>query len=420
MSIIFSGIQLNSNEITFIYDNYLCINLFEIYKNITFNIEDENLLLLLKKNNDIVNIKNTYIFNPAYDLLFEQFKNISYNDIDYNKIIYIHITLFKIFNGCLKINNVKTNSYINKINFLNINNKLIIRTGVVELRACNIINNDIFNKAIMEVANNINNESYIMNTSKTNKLKCWITTFHDYNCYIKTIIGLMTNAGFYFSGIDDCITNFNFFKTEYISAMENANYLTHWPFLNCFSLNILNNIKKNKNLELIQYPSDNDLISLFNNKSILFLTPFKELIDTQYNNQTIYKLRKKNNLTNIKLDTIEVFLTTYPNVKHSNFIETYNYYISKIDDMFTKNNYDIFTCSCGCYGIILCNYVFKKYNITSFYIGNRINSFFGIKFNNKNTNLDENYDLFLMSDLNEKYKNLENVDNNSYGFTTTE
>ena len=97
--------------------------------------------------------------------------------------------------------------------------------------------------------------------------------------------------------------------------------------------------------------SDNSIYKLLNNKNILFLTPYKNKIDNIYNSGRIYKLRKSINLENINLYTIEAFLTTYPNIKHKNFKETFKYYCDEIDKNFINNKFDIFLCSAGCYGI---------------------------------------------------------------------
>ena len=80
--------------------------------------------------------------------------------------------------------------------------------------------------------------------------------------------------------------------------------------------------------------------------------------------------------------------------------------------MFSENKYDIFTCSCGCYGLLMCNYVYTKYNITCLYIGNFINNLFGISFSPK----DADTPFYLKSDLHKRYQLMENIENNLYGY----
>jgi len=290
-------------------------------------------------------------------------------------------------------------------------NKLIIRPGIIELRACNLTHHPIIIESLTALSNHIHDNKYVRETAKKG-LDNWLSTRHDRKNYEHILSDLMTNAGFYISDdVTAAIDNFYFFKDKYTHAIVNADYIMQWPFVNCYALNILNEKKKIKKVEYINLTDTNNLVMLFNDKSILFVTPFKKLIDSQYTSGNLYKLRRSNNLTRVRLDTIEAFLTTYPNRKHNSFIETYKYYVQEIDAMFAKNKYDIFTCSCGCYGIILCEYVYRTYNVTSVYVGNAINKFFGISF----TSADHNV-YYVKSDLHMRYKDMDKIENNVYGF----
>jgi hypothetical protein len=407
MEIIFTGLSLTDN-IIYKYDNYNCINLYYLY-NYCLNVKYSEYHNILNKNTEIINITDVFILNTSYDILFENFKCLEYIDLDFNKILHIYIFIFCKFNKCNKIinNNIFINKYIP--DYLNIKHKLIIRPGIVELRACSTTDNNLILNSIYKLSQNINNEE-IINNIKNKPLSNWIAITHDSDNYDIIIATLMTNAGFYFyEDKEDAFNNFLFFKNGYINALYNSDFIMHWSFVNCYALNILNEKKKIKECNYIDIACDKYLIQIFNNKNILFLTCFKKLVDIQYNSGNIYKIH--NTLTNIKLDTIETYLTTYPNKKHKNFIETYTYYTNEIDIMFSNNNYDIFTCACGCYGLLLCNYVYTKYNITSLYIGNCINTFFGISHNNKFN------EYYIKSDLNERYTNINYIDNNSYGYT---
>lgn len=411
MSEIYSGISLTESLI-FKYKNIDCINLYYIYNK--YNNIDTITFETLLSNQEITKVVETYYFNTTYTLLFDTFINIDFVNIDFNKILHVYIALFGIFGHFNKRkdgNNPFMFVELHVTNYSNLQNKLIVRPGTVELRACNTDNYDLMIGTLNTLSSNINNESYIINTSKK-PLDNWLSITHNKHNYDSIISSLMTNAGFYISNTsNDSVENFLFFKKQYTEAIMNADYIMYWPFLSCFSLNILNNKKKLKETKYIDLRPLNNLVEIFDNKSILFLTPFKTLIDIQYNSKKLYKLRKTDNLSNIKLDTIEAFVTTYPNRKHNNFIETYTYYTQEIDKMFSKNTYDIFTCSCGCYGLLLCDYVHKTYNITCVYIGNSINTFFGISFGPH-----ENDEYYLKSDLNVRYRLMENIENNLYGY----
>jgi hypothetical protein len=411
MAEIYSGISLTESLI-YKYRNIDCINLYYIYNKYS-NIDTITFETLLS-DQEINKIVETNYFNTSISLLFDTFINIDFVNIDFNKILHVYIALFGIFGHFNKrkdCNNSFMFIELHVTNYSNLQNKLIVRPGVVELRACSTDNYNLMVETLNTLSSNISNESYIINTSKKT-LNNWLSITHNKHNYDSIISSLMTNAGFYISNTsNDSVENFLFFKKQYTDAIMNADYIMFWPFVNCYSLNILNNKKKLKDTKYIDLVALKNLVAIFDNKRILLLTPFKTLIDIQYNSKNLYKLRKTDNLSNIKLDTIEAFVTTYPNRKHNNFIETYTYYIQEIDKMFSKNTYDIFTCSCGCYGLLLCDYVHKTYNVTCVYIGNSINAFFGISFGPQ-----ENDEYYLKSDINVRYRLMENIENNLYGY----
>ena len=113
--------------------------------------------------------------------------------------------------------------------------------------------------------------------------------------------------------------------------------------------------------------------------------------------------------------TIEAFLTTYPNKIHKNFNETFLFYCKIIDEEFLIKKFDIFTCSVGAYGILLCNYVNNKYGTTSIYIGHIINFIFGILSERNINDSSINTQYYEKSDLNERYLNIDKIENNRYG-----
>jgi len=406
------------------------INIIYFYNKYKEELKDKNI-------NDIITVKSLYndnidIFNIilnknliiSYNIIYDNFISIKeYIEINFNHIIYLIIIIFHIFNNNKKYNDkildYKTNYKIYNIND-DINNKIIIRTGVIELRLVNIMlygDKNIILKAINEIKNNYYNEDFIYIVNRD----CWISIYHNIKNYIYYIKCLMTNAGFYFNLNDNEDTIYEqllYFSNEYIKAIYDTDYIIEWPFLNCFSLDILNNMKKIKNIKHFKNINYYDYVKILNNKNILFLTPFKDDIDIIYKTEKIYNLRKTkcDNLTKINLITLEAKLTTYPNTFHNNFIETLDYYKQIINKVLNNNKIDVFISSCGCYGLLLSNYVKNKYkNITVIYNGHSINSFFGI-LSNRNNNLDDlNIENHIFSKLNENYKNIEKIENNCYG-----
>lgn len=411
MEIIFSGFSV-SDTLIFSYKNYTCINLYYIHNK--YATTDYVSYAMLSTDNELANIVTQFRFNTSYNILFETIRVSDYISLDFNKLLCIYIALFSIFQSMSKLIQIKdTYAYVEQHipAYISMTNKLLIRPGVIELRACNLTHNPIIIESLTALSTHIYNDTYVRETAKKG-VDNWLSICHDRKNYEHILSDLMTNAGFYISDdVTAAIDNFYFFKDKYTHALVNADYIMQWPFVNCYALNILNEKKKVKPVEYINLTDTWNLVSLFDHKSILFVTPFKELVDSQYTSGNLYKLRRSHNLTSVRLDTIEAFLTTYPNRKHNSFIETYQYYVQEIDAMFSKHKYDIFTCSCGCYGIILCEYVYRTYNVTSVYVGNAINRFFGISFTTATHDV-----YYVKSDLHTRYKDMDKIENNIYGF----
>jgi hypothetical protein len=413
------GLDLNDDK------NYLinnCINLNYFYKlhknNVSKNIITYNNFIKLEEVKKILEGE----LSSMYDSLFQQFANNEYiENYNFNKIIHFMSIIYSAFRAQNKVNIPDLPGLVSDhiaVKIYNLNdsfeNKLLIRTGVVELRAINSYlygDKQLITKALENICVNYRDEDYIYKQPFPH----WITLAHTqiaYESYLKTS---MTAAGFYFdeSNVDDALENLDFFSNGYKEAILNSDYLMHWNFLNCYSLDILNEKKQKKKIEYFLYDENSKIYDLLNNKKILLITPFKEKIDKIYKNGNIYKLRKNRNLENIDLVTIEAFLTTYPNKKHNNFKQTFEYYCKMIDKEFENENFDIFTCAAGAYGLLLCNYVHKKYNITSLYMGHIINYIFGIR--GESNNITGRTEYYEKSDLNDRYKNIEKIEGNRYG-----
>jgi len=390
------------------------------------------------------NIINTYFF---YDLVFDngktffnqqllfntdEFKKISsgelnythrfcheifncdfIDNIDFNIIIYINKMLWQFFHDINKVKETNFSDFTNSNYISNFNlstPKLILRPGIVELKLVNAYlygNKELMRQALKNIIENMDDEHFIYQQYEN----CWMTIHHTAVNYEKYIKSAMTNAGLYFNyDVDEAMNTLHFFCEKYKEALIDCDYIQHWLFVNSYAFNIINESKKNDKKKLFYSKNYDDVIKLINNKNILLITPFKQQIDELYQTKDIYKINPK--LENIEITTIEAYLTTYPNRKDNSFIETFNNYCKEIDLNIEKKPINFFMCSCGCYGLLLCNYVYKKYNITSFYMGHEINSILGVMtIRNKTSELG----FYRKSDLNTKYKNIEKIENNCYG-----
>lgn len=403
----------------FIIDNtqdYLiddsCINLNYFYEMFRDTPVSKISLGTLSDLKEIRHLLNGQLSSELFNLLTENFMAIGFvQNYDFNKIIHFCCLLWLLFNGKKKLVD-DAYPYNPEHPGLNQNyeGKLLIRTGIVELRIVNSFfygDRPLFIRALQEICTHYKNEDFMYDQFTSN----WLSIEEiNYGSYIKT---LMTNAGFYFDESDskNAIDNLTFFANGYRDAILDCDYLMYWNFLNSYSLNTLNQKKQTRPLEFFKY-NENEIYDFLNHKAILFLTPFKQKIEKLYNSGNIYRLRKNNrNLEDIDLVVLEGFLTTYPNKKHKDFIHTFRYYCDLIDHQISQKKFDVFTCSAGCYGILLCNYVHKKHNITCLYIGHIMNYIFGIgsKTDKGSSEYYEN------SDLNNRYTNIEKIEDNRYG-----
>lgn len=411
-------------NIGFFYNNindYLIndvINLYYFYYKLVIVEKTEITTSKLFNMQEIQNLLKEGTLNDNRILLnYSIYKSPYIDNVDFNKVISIYKHLFMNFRFPVNRNisqdiaitdndtyyNVDTISVVENISFL--------RTGIIELQVVNSFlygDKNIIKQALKNIISNIENENYMYSQHKD----CWIITIHNISNYESYLKALMTNAGFYINkDLDVAFENLEFFVNSYREAIINSDYLLNMETLNSYSLDILNEKKIHNKLKFFS-SNHHFLDRLFKNKTLLFLTPFKNSIDEIYNS------KQNKNLEYINLITIETFLTTYPNKAHNTFKETFDYYCKKIDEEFSKNKIEIFTCSIGCYGMILCNYVKNKYNVTVLYIGHYINYYFGIisKRDNLNTNILQNLpNSQKISDLNIRYKNIEKIENNCYG-----
>jgi hypothetical protein len=374
--------------------------------------------------NEINYLLNNGKLNENRVLLVKHFIEYKYSEsINFNLFVHLYKNIYIIFNFPIKkiilepINNIDRSSIVYSYDVINNNEKpqLILRTGIIELFAVNSVlygDKNIIRKALNNIIKNKNNENYMYDQNRP----CWMTTIHNLHSYEVYLKMLMTNAGFYIdNNLDSAYNNLLFFTNNYKEGIINSNYLMDWDFLNFYYFDILNEKKLHNSIKLFNFNPEY-IYNILNNKSILFVTPFKDKIDKIYNSGNIYKINKNVNFTNINLITIESFLTTYPNTKHNNFKETFDYYCNEIDKKVSENNINIFTCSSGCYGIPLCNYVYKKHNITSIYIGHTINHYFGIISSRDDIHDNINSEFCEISDLNIRYKNIEKIESNMYGY----
>ena len=245
------------------------------------------------------------------------------------------------------------------------------RYGNVELRVIEswLLNRDTIREVERKVCASINDEEYIR---KGPTRKHWLSAL-DVEFNIRT---LMTNAGFYCADEDD--GSFETWCQSYYNALKNATALMPYPasYVNFFFIQD-KLFSEGKYVKYIS-PPPHKFYEMLEDEDILFVTPFSDLINDQYESGRIFNLYKDLKIPNFKMKALPAYLSTYPNRPHSSWLETFNIIKQQIDDAFSQNEFTLFFASAGCYGMPLCDYVYSKYGCTSVYYGNHINTLFGI------------------------------------------
>jgi hypothetical protein len=253
--------------------------------------------------------------------------------------------------------------------------KLYGRYGNVELR---VIENLLLDKNRLfeeysNIAGNISDEVYIYRSATR---KHWLST-SDANFNLRQ---LMTNAGFYFSMNlkNECLS---FWLEEYLASIADSSYLFPYPgcYPNFFIAQAYLFKQQGKLKKYIGFPKTVDFYQTLAGQEVLFLTPFYAEINNLYQTRKLFNLYSDISIPEYSLTTLPAYISTYPNRPHDSWLQTFRSMTDEIDRLFTKQSFTLFFASCGCYGMPLCRYVFKRYGCTSVYYGNHINTLFGIR-----------------------------------------
>lgn len=251
-------------------------------------------------------------------------------------------------------------------------NMLYARYGIVELRAAyTYLNEPELNKVSHELDASIHVDSFMYERSSNSGN--WLSPKDSgYN-----LRRLITNAGFYYT--KDLMNEFKSWSKCYIDALNSSDGYFVCP--NAYPNFLILEAQLGKaalNTPYIKFPSPQVFFNSIKSKSILFLTPFSEQINDLYQNNNFINLYKNINVPDFEIKAIPGFITTYPNQPHLGWSDTFSKMCESVDKEMKKAKYDIFFASCGCYGLPLCNYVHKTYNIPAVYHGNLLNTYLGV------------------------------------------
>jgi hypothetical protein len=405
----------------------------------SFILKEENLIKINLRNFTETNSFNTdIIFKNSLAKIFNEYNTIKYlqsfeilnrdiilsarrgNILENNVVDRIH-ELIKIFtNFCRKEQKLSVNYWplsqeIKPEKYSDTSRwgkSLYVRYGNVELRVIESFlrrPTELF-KGLEEIKNNIDSNDYMYGARSTSKGSWFDSSDVDF-CLRK----LITNAGFYPSLISNDYS-LDKWCNMYLDALTNSEYLFSYSgaYPNFWvTQNLL--LKNDKKISYQNFPSLNKFYSYLAENKILFVTPFYEQINHLYETGNIFHLYKNQQLPFFEIKAIKADVSTYPNRPHESWFESFQMLMNRVDDAFKTETPDIFFASCGCYGLPICNYVFKRYGCTSIYYGNHINTLFGIRQQCSEGWLPEERNLKNWANSNlGKYKNINMIDGGRY------
>jgi hypothetical protein len=236
---------------------------------------------------------------------------------------------------------------------------------------------------------------------------------------------LITNAGFYLaSNVEDSIKDISIWKKKYLESFTDDN-VKLFPYPPCYPwfLNIWGYLYREARLSgksyvpnYVNFPEPEYFFNSLKNKKVLIVTPFKEIIDRMINENRLKNLYKNFQISNIEFITISAPISTYPNRPDVSWSNSYNKLLDEVIKAIEINQgIDIFTASCGSYGIPLCSEIYQKFDTTSFYFGNYLHTILGVR-QGCSLNFGSgiiNDEMRIDSDLS-KYKNMHLIDAGRY------
>lgn len=204
---------------------------------------------------------------------------------------------------------------------------------------------------------------------------------------------LITNAGLYGSTKENLIASIQSWTNRYISGLFGSQELyMRWDYA------VHSHVARIAAFEAgltfqgggrAIFGSIDEFYSQIAGKKILIISPFASACEQVVKTGRIKSIWKKRVVPDFSLVGLSAYITTYPNRPHDSWHETFEVICDGIDKIMKEEEIDLVLGSCGCYGIPLLDFCFKKYGISSVYYGNFIHLFFGIKLNDFSNHFDD-------------------------------
>jgi hypothetical protein len=250
---------------------------------------------------------------------------------------------------------------------------LYVRTGNVEMRVLkNFVSGDLTEETVLEL------EGFPPLPKALGSRRSWLDD-QDINLNIRE---LMTNAGWY---PDD---NFKLdslmdWGSRYLSAILNADGIfrnTGCDFYEMF-FESKRLRESGRGFRYLRFPDYRMFYSMLEGHNVLFVTPFSNEIQSLYDTGNLFKIWRDFDLPNFSLTLIQAPMSIHPNRPNKDWTSSFKQIEEKIRDSFSQHPHSLFFASSGCYGLPLCDMVFRRFGVASVYQGNWTNFLFGIRQN---------------------------------------
>lgn len=292
---------------------------------------------------------------------------------------------------------------------------LYIRPGNVELRAARTIlrHPENLEQIAIDIYKNWDSPEFFYEPDTSDDVQVSDLSF--------SIRQLLTNAGMYAIDPPSLVASLHGWANRYISAcFTGSEILLNWSYgMHTHAVRTAaaeNGLRFGPNRRVQIGP----VLSLYEQlaeKTILLISPFATTCVKTVESGNVKRLWKNHRVPDFKLIGLDAYITTYPNRPHRSWLETFYVLCSRIDGILAQTEIDLVMGSCGCYGLPLMDYCYKRHGISSFYFGNLTHLFFGIRQNDFAQYMsDANAEFWAnpFHEISHKPKNFNLIDNGRY------
>jgi hypothetical protein len=180
------------------------------------------------------------------------------------------------------------------------------------------------------------------------------------------------------------------FCQNYIETLKNCTYIGCWNHGYIPELYLIEKYCKNKAVDKPYNSGHYGETIWFNkhtwyeklkNKKILIISSHSESMEKQWLSNNVFKSHLKNikhEETGIELVFVKPPMSACGLTPHISWLESLDVFKQEIDDKLVNFDLDLALVSCGGYSAPICNYIYKKYDKSVFYIGGALQLYFSI------------------------------------------